>query len=118
VHLTLLAVALAWLPIIPADRWKPELAPDGILAVHISNRYFDLGPVVANLARHFQMGCVMVDDEGSDQAMTYETRWMLLSRDTEALLRGGIARGAQPSTGDRRARLWTDDYSSLWEVLR
>ena len=29
-----------------------HLKPDGVLAVHVSNRYLDLEPVVANLAGH------------------------------------------------------------------
>ncbi|HZZ56774.1 MAG TPA: fused MFS/spermidine synthase [Opitutaceae bacterium] len=95
-----------------------ELAPDGILAVHISNRFFDLQPVVANLARRLLLGCVVVDDAGNDDTMVYETSWMLLSRNPDSLLRPLIARAAQPAAGDIGQRLWTDDYTSLWQVLR
>src|SRR5262249_24777673 len=46
-----------------------KLAPHGILAVHISNRHFDLAPVVANVARHI----VMEDPDQTESTLTVES---------------------------------------------
>lgn len=96
-----------------------HLKEDGIIAVHISNRYLDLQPVVRNLARHFGLGVVLISDDAEEEWWNYRTTWMLLTRD-EAFLElpeiGGVA-GA-PDDPDRTVRPWTDDYASLFEVLR
>ena len=96
-----------------------HLQPDGILAVHISNKYFDLEPVVDRLAGRFGLASVTVeDDAGEDQWWIYDSDWMLLSRNPRVLQVPGIAQAAVPSVGGADAPLWTDDYTSLFQVLR
>ena len=42
------------------DIYLPHLAPEGALAVHISNRHLDLAPVVYGLAEHFELDAVRI----------------------------------------------------------
>lgn len=92
--------------------------PDGILAIHVSNRFLDLRRVVFRAAEEFAIPCVWIQSEPSD-ANTSNSDWMLLSHDsgflnsTEVQESRGIER---PRT--TRARLWTDDYSNLFQVLK
>ena len=99
-----------------------RLTPHGVLALHLSNRHFDLEPVVARLARDAGFADrLRVDGRPSaeDQARGYESSsWAVIARRADDL-------AAVP--GDRRWReprlkatspLWTDDYSSLVSVLR
>ena len=96
-----------------------ELRADGVLAVHISNRYFDLEPVVARLAQHFGLACVTIDDEDASQWWVYETTWMLLAKDPARLRRPLITDVAlAPEAADSGPPLWTDDYTSLFKILR
>jgi len=95
-----------------------QLAPDGILAVHISNRYFDLEPVVSALAKNFGLACVTVEDDAKDESWIYETTWMLLAKDPAVLQRALIAKGASKPISRADIPLWTDDYTSLFKILK
>jgi len=97
-----------------------HLKPNGVLAVHISNHYLDLEPVVANLARHFNYKAALIDyDETNETWWLYSATWMLLTRDEKFLESPGIAKGAYP-LGDKKTKapLWTDDFTSLFQILK
>lgn len=95
-----------------------HLQEDGILAAHISNRHLDLVPVVWTLADHFGLSRVLIDDPG-DAFTTNRSLWMLLGRDATLLAVPAIADRAEPMDGyESRIRLWTDDYSNLFQILR
>jgi hypothetical protein len=100
-----------------------HLQPDGVIAVHISNHYLNLAPVVANLAVHFQLQSLSVsegdpfdDDEG--QWWLYASTWVLLTRN-EAFLQIPAMREArtEPEKPTVKIPLWTDDHASLFPIL-
>ncbi|GLC25510.1 hypothetical protein rosag_20230 [Roseisolibacter agri] len=97
------------------------LAPDGVLMVHVSNRYLDLEPVVAELARDARLsGLVGRDVSGAvqrDPAVT-TSKWIALARDSAAFGSLGGVKGWSPLQADGRVRLWTDDYTDVLAVVR
>jgi SAM-dependent methyltransferase len=95
-----------------------HLKPDGIIAVHISNRYFDLQPVVTNLARNFGLAAVTIDDDDKGDWWIYDTTWMLMARDPKVLDRAAIAKGATKPYNRMEVPLWTDDYTALFKILK
>jgi hypothetical protein len=106
------------------ELYLDRLQPHGIIAVHISNNYVDLEPVLANLARSVtpSLACYVQSDATLTTAQKKSGKmrsvWMLLARradDLPAALRGGAWRRAQPRDDLRE---WTDDYSNLWQVFR
>lgn len=93
-------------------------APDGIVAVNVSNRYFDLSLQVYRLAEALDLAAARVEDRG-DGLQSYDSVWMLLARQPEALVIPGIeARQMLRPALPEGFRLWTDDYSNLLRVLR
>jgi SAM-dependent methyltransferase len=96
-----------------------HVKPDGIVAFHVSNRFLDLVPVVARIARENGAHAVVVYDaaeEGSDKT---QTDWVLVSRDARALDAPEIrAAGAEPPEEREHWRTWTDDYSNLVQILK
>ncbi len=89
----------------------------GIVAFHISNRYLDLRPVVWALADQFQLTGAHV--EGSDdEDSVWKSTWILLSRDAAVLAQPEIAAATTAWNVKRKPRLWTDDYSDLFRVLK
>ena len=56
-----------------------HLKPTGVLAVHVSNRYLDLVPVVSRNARDLGRTAVDVDDEDEDQDYFSNSDWVLVS---------------------------------------
>ena len=67
------------------ELYKNRLAPRGLLAIHISNRYIDLEPVVEQLARETKLVARIFSDE--DEAAPGKTRssWVVLANSFEEL---------------------------------
>jgi spermidine synthase len=99
------------------DTYLARLAPRGLVVFHVSNRYLDLEPVVAALAR--DRGLVARAGVGPRDRRTYESTstWIALAR-TQADL-GPLTADANWWTPRLRADVepWTDDYSSLLTVF-
>jgi SAM-dependent methyltransferase len=102
------------------ELYARHLKTNGILAFHISNKYLDLEPILANIARRFKYSSVAIDHApADDQWWLRSSRWVLLTRDEAVLNAGAIRDVARPLNGDQaQAQLWTDDFSSLFQVLR
>jgi len=96
-----------------------KLSPGGILAVHISNRFLDLEPVVAGSAAAAGLAGLSRFDrvtEARARAFEMSSDWMVLSRSPADLA---------PLAPDKRwvpprhtSHGWTDDASDLWGALR
>ena len=92
-----------------------HLGPQGILALHVSNRYLDLVPVVARLARELDVDyrVIAVEERGREWAAT----WVLLTRAHNILAAPAIANAAN-TREPRPAPLWHDDFSNMFQALR
>jgi len=100
------------------DLYLKHLAPDGIIAAHISNRHLDLRPVFWQLAKYYDLQIVSVNYPG-DNLGGYATDWLLLTRDPALLEIPGIASHATDMSGyTTDLKLWTDDYSNLFQILK
>lgn len=92
-----------------------RVRPDGALAVHISNRIFDLRPVMAAHARDFDLRAVI--GRGGQGPGAEVSEWVVLTRsDAVADQLEGEARWSPLPTSPTVR--WTDDYSSVLSVLR
>lgn len=105
------------------DAYLRHLKPDGIIAFHVTNRFLDLVPVVARLAREAGAYSVEVRDHGlegdDDGILRAASDWVLVSRDVAALEHPEIGeRGAAPAEDRVQWRTWTDDYSNLIQILK
>jgi hypothetical protein len=95
-----------------------QLAPDGIIAAHITNLHLDLQPVFWQLAQHYNLSIVRVDYEG-DSNGGYASHWILLSPDPNILEIPAIQERSTNLTGySTDIQLWTDDYSNLFQILK
>jgi hypothetical protein len=95
-----------------------HLEQDGIMAIHVSNRYFDLALEVYRLADEFNLSTALIEDRG-DGIQSYDSVWMLLTRERDFLdLPVIAARAAQRPPIPARVPVWTDDFSNLLQVLR
>jgi spermidine synthase len=92
---------------------------DGIVAFHVSNRFLDLVPVVARLARENQAHAVAVFQSSEENESRTQSDWVLVSRDPKPLEAPEIEEaGAEPAEEREDLRTWTDDYSNLVQILK
>ena len=102
------------------DVYQRHLKTNSIIAVHVSNHYLDLEPVVANLAKKFGYRMAIIDfDENDEEWWLYSSTWILLTRDENLFHQFAIRAAARTSTpSSRKVPLWTDDFTSLFQILK
>jgi hypothetical protein len=100
-----------------ADIYRRRLAPGGVLALHISNRALDLGPVARGMASYLGWTTVEIDSQDRPGTGESNSRWVLLSSDKEFFERAGLTQHASDSSSHAPIT-WTDDFASLWHVLK
>lgn len=104
------------------DVYTKALKPNGILAFHISSRYFDLQPVLAraaedrSLVAYYRHDTIVTKDQKAEGKS--ESLWAVLAHADADL--GAIAKPGSMwlrCAHDPRFPLWTDDYSNVLRVF-
>jgi spermidine synthase len=110
------------------------LKEKGLLAVHASNRWLDLKPLVARLGESTGFSTVAVTTSAMGRYLSGRSVWLFLSRDRSRLaslmqfanarrdelkIPKGAIRFQEFSAAElAQAPLWTDDYSDLFGALQ
>jgi spermidine synthase len=97
--------------------YQRHLAPGGIIAVHISNNYLNLAPVVQAQADHAGLQAVIVSTEDDDDTGAFSSDWVLVTANQEFMALPEITAASAKIEPWPSLRLWTDDYSSLLPIL-
>ena len=71
------------------EHYTRALAPGGLLAVHLSNRHFDLPPVVSRLGAEIGLSSLQTHSSIALQYQSQPAAWVFLARDVSVL--GAIA---------------------------
>jgi hypothetical protein len=100
------------------DVYRKHLKPDGILAIHVSNRYLVLDPVVYGLARYAQMHCMKIFKFDDGTPFMAPSEWMLLSYSDGIIHDEAMVNQQAIIQRMDRPILWTDQYSNLFDVIR
>jgi hypothetical protein len=101
--------------------YESRLKPRGVLAFHVSNRFFALAPVLAKIADERGLVCYGRDDRDVPPDKLGEAKrpsvWVLMARDEHDV--GSIAQSAPRwvRLGGGPVPLWTDDYSNVLSAL-
>lgn len=101
------------------DVYQSALSPGGVLLVHISNRFIDLEPVIAALAKSAGLAARSRLDLPENEDFT-PSHWIALSRDGARINALAQMRPDSPwSPLDPPAeRPWTDDHASILPFIR
>jgi hypothetical protein len=95
-----------------------HLKPNGVLALHISNRYLELQPVCERDAATFGKQARTVEDEGEQAPYFSSSTWVLLTADGEFFNDPAFKDAYMyPPVTRKNFRGWTDDYSNLFQIL-
>lgn len=94
-----------------------RLQPEGLLAVHISNRHLDLRPVLGNLAEDAGVTALICEDTDETAEGKFQSTWVVLGHQSPVFKILQENPWWEPLPPDPSKRLWTDDYSNLLDVL-
>ena len=93
-----------------------HLKPNGILALHITNRFLDLRPVVKTAADAYGADIRLVKYAETEGKVGFRSHWALLNRDQRYFEQAHLM-NAETLNTPQHFRPWTDDYSSLISIL-
>ncbi len=98
------------------------LAPEGVVAVHISNRHINLEPVVAAIADKQRLAARVklysAPEHLTKRRAATSSHLVVLARDEGTLQALDLDGSWVPLDAADRVRLWTDDYASIAPLLR
>lgn len=101
------------------DLYRKHLNAEGSLLFHISNQSVDLAPVVRGLAARFDWQAVRIRSKANDAQGASQATWVILTNDPALLVHPAIDKAAIPwSDKDLPPLLWTDNFTSLRQVLK
>jgi hypothetical protein len=107
------------------ELYMSRLRNGGVLIIHISNRYLNLEPIVANIAVDLGLVCYVQHDTFLDEREVLETgkqnsSWAVIARevsDLRPLLSHPAGARWREAEGDPSMRTWTDRYTNILRVM-
>lgn len=94
-----------------------HLKKDGVLALHITNRFLNLSPVVKTAADAFDQDIKVISFEAAGDKVGFRSEWALISKD-KAFFEDTRMADAKTIAPPKDFKLWKDDYSSLLSIIR
>ena len=109
------AIPIHLLTLESLQMYLAHLNTDGILALHVTNRFIDLLPIVQRLAEATGLNAIYIENASSSSRSVSLSDWVLLTRNQEFLDLEIVVKEEKdmPAAGP----LWTDDFSSLFGIV-
>ena len=96
-----------------------HLKAGGILAVNVTNTYLDLRPVMERAAAAFGKVALVYDyTPEENDSVCFVSSWALVMDGATAAAHSGLQRAGTVLRQDRPFRVWTDDFSNMFSILR
>jgi hypothetical protein len=95
-----------------------KLTRDGVLLIHITNRYVNLAPVLAKLSEEEGFAARLCDDEEDNEIGKDGSTWVLLAQREKNL--GDLSRKTNWTKIEpqKKITVWTDDFSNILSVFK
>jgi cyclophilin family peptidyl-prolyl cis-trans isomerase len=101
------------------DGWFGRLHTDGVIAFHISNRYIDLTPVLANAAEAMGVAAFQREDILGDAAQGRGgSNWIVFTSNSDTANWFRTRPEWKPISTRPDLPVWTDDFASVLPVFR
>jgi len=92
-------------------------SPQGIIAIHTSNRYLELPPVIIRIANELGLNWKVVTTTINPDTYTSTSEWVLLAEDARVLESDLFVDATPWQAPENKSPLWTDLYTSLFSVI-
>ncbi|KAB0668434.1 hypothetical protein F6V30_16150 [Oryzomonas sagensis] len=94
-----------------------HLRPDGIIAINVTNRFLDLPPLIRTEGEREGFRVASVSSPADSPNGIFKADWILLTKNAE-FMNDAALRGRLAPLPPAAARPWTDDYASLWPLVK
>lgn len=95
------------------ELYKSKLKEDGILFFHISNRQFELKPVLSTVAKALDLECYVDTAQSRGTIAAADSEWIMMTNKKELVSNTWEKIGEYADFA-----IWTDDKYSIFTVLR
>jgi hypothetical protein len=95
-----------------------HLKPTGVLAIHTSNTYLNLEPMVRLLADDAGYEARWVSNDDERRKLIDSSDWVLVTRNKNFVDNLETSTFIETIVVPPRLRIWTDDYNNLFQILR
>ncbi|KAA0894948.1 fused MFS/spermidine synthase [Oryzomonas rubra] len=94
-----------------------HLRPDGIIAINVTNRFLDLAPLIRTEGEREGFRVASVSSPADSPNGIFKADWMLLTKNAK-FINDAALRSRLTPLPPAAARPWTDDYASLWPLVK
>ena len=100
--------------------YEKHIQPDGVIAFHVTNRYLSLAPVVKQIAEEAGFQVALIEDEPLNDArgLMALSDWVLVSKSPALMRAPDILDKTIPIESIPGLKTWTDDFNTLFRVLK
>jgi len=102
--------------------YQRKLRENGFLVIHISNRFFNLSPVLGTIADKLNLDAILLSDlnvtKHDDEIKKFPSEWIVLIDKNHRLEPELKKLGYSSLLNGKYNTLWTDNYSSLIPLLK
>ncbi len=96
-----------------------HLKPGGLLALNVSNNYLDLRPVLERAASSFNKIALYYSlSPDDDDILCYPSGWVVIADPGIRQSAPDLVKAGEILAPRQDFRMWTDDFSSLWGVMK
>jgi SAM-dependent methyltransferase len=95
-----------------------HIRPDGVVAIHVSNKYLSLTPVVRRIAQELKKPVLQVESRENGALEQFSADWILVAHSPQVFDRPAFRAAASNPAPEPGTPLWTDDYSNLFRIMR
>lgn len=101
------------------EAYRRHLKPEGWLAVHVTNTYLDLRPVMAAAAAHLGRVALLLElPRGHNDPYCRRSSWVVFITPAQAAALPAPLQGGEVLSERAGFRPWTDTFSNLFDILR
>jgi spermidine synthase len=100
--------------------YRARLRPDGLLLVHISNRYLELTPILFANAKSLKLHCLYKSNEGFKNPLAEVSEWVILTSNagaSQALVSRLHWTDLDLQPPALTVQPWTDRYSNILPAI-